>query len=543
MSPRSLPAGVDSVIVGNGPSALILSYILHGNIPYYDLLNPHPDQILHKKLLKLSCLLDVDVSSVTGHFRASRLSYSTQALPVNVLLDTLIRPLADTEPGVFNTCVKWRYNPLKAVPHIVLGNTVHAGGQWADNPVVASWDIGALSYAEMLSLPGYTLIQHYAKIGKKQPAEFHRPTRREIADYLAYYPEAVGISDSIWTGMTAEGIRRTSTGFYINSLGINCQHLVLASGIFSRLLPARPQLLPLLQLPDHSTTSEPPLLVVGSGFTAADVIISALPNRKIIHIFKWSPDDHPSPLRACHADAYPDYAGVYRRMKFSAAKTYDYNNVLSPPAKKQKANPFFDTRDWDNVYEGLPNTYIQSIQVHGEYATVALQGSDGKLIHREISNLQYVIGRRGSLQYLDHGLLHEVLDLGLEEDRSAAMISGQSLRAKVENNLEVAPGVFIIGSLTGDSLIRYAFGGCVFAAREIAARRLQNEKEPYTTASRISDKPNGHKYTLKLSNKHGETASGTKPLRSPSIDLGMITQIYGKHQDGSRVTGVFSNDI
>ena len=491
MSFRSLPAEADLVIVGNGPSALILSYILHGNIPYYDLSNPHPDQILHKKLLKVSCLLDIEVSSLTGHFRASRLSYSTQALPINVLLDTLIRPLADTEPGVFNTCVKWRYNPLKAVPHIVLGNTAHAGGQWADNPVAASWDIVALSYAEMLSLPGYSLPQHYTKIGKNQPTEFHRPTRREIADYLASYPAAVGISDTIWTGTTVDDIKRTSTGFYITSLGIKCQILVLASGIFSHLLPARPQLQPLLQLPDNSTTSEPPLLVVGSGFTAADVIISALPNRKIIHIFKWSPDDHPSPLRACHADAYPDYAGVYRRMRSSAAKAYGRNNVLSPPARKQKTNPFFDTRAWDELYEGFPNTHIQSIQINGECATVTLKGYDGNLIHREISNLQYVIGRRGSLQYLDQGLLHEVLGIDSNENLSAAMISGQSLRAKVENNLEVAPGVFVIGSLTGDSLIRYAFGGCVFAAREIAARRLNNDKESYPTALRNSVESNG----------------------------------------------------
>ena len=526
MPSRSLPADVDSVIIGNGPSALILSYILHGNIPYYDLMNPHPDQILHKKLLKLSCLLDIDVCSLTDHFRASRLSYSTQALPINVLLDTLIRPLADTEPGVFNTCVRWHYDPLKAVPHVVLGNTAQTGGQWADNPVSASWDIGALSYAEMLSLPGYTLIQHYAKIGKKQPAEFYRPTRREMADYLACYPEAVGISDSIWTGTTAEDIRRTSTGFFITSLGIKCQHLVLASGIFSRLLPARPQLQPLLQLPDHSTTSEPPLLVVGSGFTAADVIISALPKRKIIHIFKWSPDDRPSPLRACHADAYPDYAGVYRRMKLSAARRYGHNNVMSPPARKPKANPFFDVTNWDNMYEGLPNTYIQSIQVHGEHATVALEDSNGKVTHREISNLQYVIGRRGSLQYLDQGLLHEVLDLDLKENRSAAMISGHSLRAKVEENLEVAPGVFIIGSLTGDSLIRFAFGGCVFAAREIAARCLQNGKESSSKPSRFPDKLNGQKYNLKVSHGHGETANGTRPLAS-SINLEMIASDTG----------------
>ena len=36
------------------------------------------------------------------------------------------------------------------------------GGQWAENSVSASWEIGTLSYAEMLSLPGYAYAEHYA---------------------------------------------------------------------------------------------------------------------------------------------------------------------------------------------------------------------------------------------------------------------------------------------------------------------------------------------------------------------------------------------
>jgi hypothetical protein len=48
-----------------------------------------------------------------------------------------------------------------------------------------------------------------------------------------------------------------------------------------------------------------------------------------------------------------------------------------------------------------------------------------------------------------------------------ALISGRTLRTKAESSLEVAKNIFITGSLTGDSLIRHAVGGCVFTAGRI----------------------------------------------------------------------------
>lgn len=471
MAGPPFPPDVDTVVVGNGPSALILSYMLHGNIPYYDPSRHHPDPILHSKLLKSPRLLDVDVDDLTAHFNASRLSYSTQAHPINVLLDTLQRPLADTEPEQLQSCVQWKQEPGRSVSHVVLGNTPRAGGQWADNPVAASWDVGALSYLEMLSLPGYSFAEHYQTRYGKPPVDFHRPTRREVADYLATYPERVGIRDTIYTSTTVENIVRSPTGFHIHPHGIHCNHLVLASGTFSHLIPPRPLLQPLLNLPPPSTlAAAPPTLVVGSGFTAADIIISAPPTQRIIHIFKWAPDERPSPLRACHPQAYPEYAGVYRRMKLAAIKASGPRVVFSP-LKRAKSNPFFESRDWESVYEGFPNTVIRAVDVQEDGATVTLQTDDGMTLQRKVAGLEYVVGRRGSLQYLDESLQAEVLGHDGYSVGDAASISGSTLRAKVEENLEVAPDVFVIGSLSGDSLVRFAFGGCVYAAREIMSRK------------------------------------------------------------------------
>lgn len=475
---HSLPPYIDTVIIGSGPSALILSYILHGNFLYYDPTTPHPDPLLHAKLKKTPKLLDIDIGYLTEHFAASRLSYSTQSLPVNVLLDTLLRPLADTVYEEIHSCVQWQPHPKKAVPHVVLGDTSRAGGQWTGNPVAASWDIGALSYAEMLSLPSYTFAEHHQKTTGKPLAQFTRPTRREVADYFATYPQYVGIEGSIYTSIEVEGISRTSKGFYIRSHNIHCKHLVLASGIFSHLIAPRPLLQPLLALPSQSSFASPPLLVVGSGFTAADIILSTPPHQKIIHIFKWAPDVRPSPLRACHQHAYPEYAGVYRRMKLAALNSGG-TRIVTSPLMRRRSNPFFNQRDWEAVYEGFPNTAIVAVSVDGSIGSVSLQLENGMITTRQVSGMRYAIGRRGSLQYLDEDLRAEVLSSPSYESGSESVdansISAKTLRAKAEATTEVARNVFITGSLTGDSLVRFAFGGCVYAAGKIIARTATNE--------------------------------------------------------------------
>lgn len=469
MAVGPIPAHVDTVIVGNGPSALILSFILHGNIPYYNPSSPHPDPILHKKLSDSPCLLDIDVHDLTAHFAASRLSYSTQALPINVLLDTLIRPLADTDPEQYKTCVEWRLEAGRRVPHVVLGNTAQVGGQWADNPVSASWDIGALSYAEMLSLPGHSFEEHYRNTKGRSISNFLRPTRREVAGYLAAYPEEVGIQDSVYTNVDVSDISKINAGFHIGSHNVACRHLVLASGIFSKLIAPRPSLHPLHALPRSNSSSDAPLLVVGSGFTAADVIISTPANRRIIHIFKWDPENRPSPLRACHPRAYPEYASVYRRMKLAAKQVLGPKGIGSP-LRTRKSNPFFAERNWDTVYEGLPNTYIRDVAVSGNTALLSLNTEDGRTLQKAISNMEYVIGRRGSLSYLNNSLAGEVLGTLDESMDLLRAISGRTLRSRAKKSLELTPDVFAIGSLTGDSLIRFAYGGCVFTAAQIMRR-------------------------------------------------------------------------
>jgi hypothetical protein len=451
---------------------MILSYILHGHVPYYSSNPPHPDPLLHAKLKDTPELLTADVDALTEHFAASRLSYSTQALPVNVLFDTLFRPSVDVEELGSITNIEWRHVPEKAVPHLVFGNAPRPGGQWTENLVPASWDIQTLSYASMLSLPGYSFAEHYRRVTGKDLPAYTRPSRQETADYFRAYPEAVGIADVFRDHETLTGISRTENGFLIHSHNIRCRNLVLASGIFSEVIQPRPLLQPLRAL---KPVPETPLLVIGSGFSAADVIISAPKDQKIIHVFKWAPESRPSPLRGCHQQAYPEYAGVYRLMKRAAVAAGPATAKRPARVKRTMSSPFLESRSWDEVYEGFPNTDIIAVGMEKELAVVTFRRADGTILTRPVSSMVYATGRRGSLGYLDHTLRSEVVGYD-DKNEINPTITGQTIRHKAFDNMEVANNVFIIGSLTGDTLIRFAYGGCVQTAGKLISTFTGQEK-------------------------------------------------------------------
>lgn len=316
----------------------------------------------------------------------------------------------------------------------------------------------------MLSLPGYTFADHYRKTEGRDLVPFTRPSRRQLAEYLQAYPKATGIEDSFRYNVNADSVQRINGGFYIQSHRIRCKHLVLGTGIFSHLIQPPPLLAPLTKLPKSDSSHKFPLLVVGSGFTAADAIISAPACQPILHVFLWNQDGRPSPLKSCHQQAYPEYAGIYRLMK-RAALSCSSGTGKRPKTRRLASTSFLESRNWDEIYEGLPNYAIERVeQLNGDHAIVTFISKDGTRFSRPVCGLAYGIGRRGSLGYLESSLRGEVMKGTDGSDDDTSNISAKSLRTKVMEDLEVAPDVFVIGGLTGDSLIRYAYGGCVYAA-------------------------------------------------------------------------------
>lgn len=487
---------------GNGPSALFLSYLLHGNVPIYDPTThgPHPDPVLHSKLTQIGSgrpLYDAldspkTAETLTEHFPSSTfMSYSSQALPINVLLDTLVRPNADTEIGESKSRIRWERDPARRVDHLVLGDAGKAGGQWAEDAIGANWDcetlrfvpkishypprymterVGSSSYAELLSLPGYSFPDHCKRTHRRAMQDLVRPTRREVAAYYSAYPKAVGISSEVFTSVHAQRVRqlpqggfelrvshRSSSTSSSKTMTIICTHLVLATGIYSHVIPPPPIFASLIHNSNNSYTTNPsaaPLLVVGSGFTAADVMIAAKDaGRKICHIYKWDPT-HPSPLKGCHPQAYPEYAQIYRRMKAVISTANSSLKSPSPPA--------------DDGYEGFPNARVISASNDGR---IRILTADGDIVERVVGGLKYCVGRRGSLEYLSPELRKAV---GVVD---AGWISGDTMRWRVEEDLEVVKGVFVVGSLTGDSLVRFGFGGCTYAAGKILGYKTEESRK------------------------------------------------------------------
>lgn len=336
-----------------------------------------------------------------------------------------------------------------------------------------------------------------------------RPSREDVAAYLKAYPAAVGIADAIYTDTRVADVHRTAHGFAIGSLGIRCKHLVLASGIFTVNIPPPPLLAPVAQLhADHC-----PLLVVGSGFSAADAILSAPPTRSIIHLYQWAPDTRPSPLRGCHHSAYPEYAAVYKQMKLASISSKKSHSARSTLLRR-KSNSFPAQRDWASIYQGFPNAQVlhSSVSDSTGIAQVTMRLESGEEITRQVGGLAYVVGRRGTLDFLSPSLLRELGPLDTPSG-SPTLISGRTLRAKAESSLEVAKNVFIIGSLAGDSLIRHAVGGCVFAAGRI----LGAIPASYPTSSTSSSSTPRSASPSRVSEGTPDSSSAPSPKESPRV--------------------------
>lgn len=71
------------------------------------------------------------------------------------------------------------------------------------------------------------------------------------------------------------------------------------------------------------------------------------------------------------------------------------------------------------------------------------------------------------------------------------LITGATLRSKMEESFEVARGVYVVGSLTGDSLIRFAFGGCCVVGGAVQSSMLGMRASDGGRGGRVGVNGNG----------------------------------------------------
>jgi hypothetical protein len=586
-------------ILGNGPSALFLSFLLHGNVPYYDpdtKYGPHPDRELHRLLQPyvyesgsaLSLLDAMKDHRILSYIQFSYASFfSANTSPTSLLFDALIA----SEEASFasfeskETRIKWIHDTTFAIPHIILGSSPKPGGQWSSGNTSDDTEEKSLSYAEMLSLPGFSFTEFFCSHEKKESSNgmksFTRPKRGDIANYYDEYSKRMCASYSRFLSNTVvtnvdliDLATPTYMIFYIDKItGNTYTHttnaVVLASGVFEKpLRTLLDQKLPSVTTPVLTTLSLPiigqtripiipppknfndigsmepsvivptcqphlahqTVLIIGTGVSAAETVnrYSKYPNIHIIHMYRWSLE-HPGPLRRFSKETYPEYARIYRLMKRACKQNLETTTV----------HPDFFSDGSD--YECMPNSCILEMSSCGK---VSIKLGTGEIVNRSVSSIELCTGRSGSLMYLspticklagflvhDNGSatassnevdLNAVNKMSLKpylvsskpqsvkEEGSEIVATSSNLATVADNqarepestttsrrnscfsdegdfintpspslassmhedsdgeySLRLGNGLYTIGSLTGESLVRLMLGGCAWVAGDI----------------------------------------------------------------------------
>lgn len=217
------------LVIGNGPSAITLSFLLAGHWPYYSPEDfqthsenvPNPTlQTLHDRILdhcalepcyrdkygneneslsrpKLRSLMESDLMEL-----GLNLVGRTGANPISVLMDQLQHPNADF--GERNSSLlKWTYRPDRSVEHVVIGTSESPGGIWHAIAKTCLSKLRSTSSTEMLTLSRRSLMQlpvlpiyddenHQNDSDGELPLE-NRIPYRVVADYYRRYVNHFGL--------------------------------------------------------------------------------------------------------------------------------------------------------------------------------------------------------------------------------------------------------------------------------------------------------------------------------------------------------------
>jgi len=318
----------DIVIVGNGPSAIILSFLLSGHWPYYNG-EPVDDPVLNERLKYLSKTKSVVVQDLEW---LSEGLYDSRTLnPVSILFDRLFHPNADMLSND-ESVIEWKYSPENEVRHIVLG-LGQPGGSWHH---MTNTQL-TVSLVKWLELPGYTFREWYNENENKAlnlPKVNHIPgvhpgrtNALYVGLYYSDYVKQMGLSSNFINNARVTNVVRcgaNSSQWLVEGLqygdhlsaepfSIKSDNVALACGAFSiprKLeIPGEEYSFVHHKLPDPETfsTYKCPVLVVGCGLVALDTVLSLMAKKiQVIHVFRRSAKD-PELIINQLSSAYADY--------------------------------------------------------------------------------------------------------------------------------------------------------------------------------------------------------------------------------------------
>ena len=487
-----IPERKEVVIIGNGPSAITLSYFLDGNWPYYS--KEHPNEELHARLQSLqlffkdqdevvpavashsssSCILSSLFSCPNSRHASSSVPAAEKSLarsplelicnglegrsinPVSVLLDTLQHPEADFGSDL-PSCLTWKKIPGKEIDHVVLGQG-DVGGSWSRMSSTGCDDILTVSFAQWMQLPDCPVT------GTKKGTEGKRINLGNVAKYYKSYIEKKHLEKYFRNHSTVTGLKLNEktnqwkvTGWqegrghfeYIT------KRVVLATGNSDH--PNRLNIdgedLPFVfhsisdmdrVLTDAKNRNlKESVLIVGSGLTAADAILACKQySVPVKHVFRRHPEDPALIFNQLPENLYPEYHMVHDSMK----------GTLNTPS--------FD-------YKTFPMHSVSEIRKNKEVVLTNLLGVESDTPSRTTIKVSYIfvlIGKRPDLTFIQKKVRDQ---LPVFPDEPLNPRSNPIRIQPFSHRHPSLPGLYAMGPLVGDNFVRFVQGAALAITNDI----------------------------------------------------------------------------
>lgn len=287
--------------------------------------------------------------------------------PVSLLIDHLMHPDADLGAHL-QSKMKWRYDPSTSLDHLCLGRG-GIGGVWNQ---LTSKQLQTVSMADWMELPNYSMstfrqqrracrCRQSKETPTNEPTESLRATYDEVRAYYIHYAkrnhlmkyfqnhtevtsiERVCIDAPFYDDLTEE-IRTPQPLWEIRgyheqtkeTFVIHAKYVVLATGIPQNI--TRPlgflgeqasqsftyqtlhEIEQLIIEQKRLRTNSKPLLVVGCGLTAIDILLLCQQySIPVLHVFRRAIDDYELVLNQLPANLYPEYERIRELIRQSTS--------------------------------------------------------------------------------------------------------------------------------------------------------------------------------------------------------------------------------
>lgn len=475
------------VIVGNGPSAMCLSYFLSGRWPYYNGLG-HPNEYLHDRLKDNTekSLIEQDLQYLSSGLEGR------SRHPVALLFDTLQHPNADQGDRVPSR-MEFKHHQDKTIPHVVLGSGL-PGGAW--------WDLDAsvltLSLGCWMELPGQDFKDWIANFRSKNEShsplsvnQMDRATLGEVARYYQSYVkeknlEKYFLSHTLVTsvqrlegkrivnsesgerettckkcfGLEGEnlfevkGIHRNVSCDCCKTFSILTKNVVVATGMLGRpnklgvegedlnFVKGKVQDLEAAIQGGDLGCACSRVIVVGAGLSAADAVQCCRnANIPVVHIFRRKASDPQIALARLPKAVYPEYHEILELMK---------------GIKK------------DDKYTPLAEHVVEKFQSDHKVTVTGPQGSHTL----QVSMAAVLIGSQPNLSFLPK----EGRCMGFHKDQPISYKTNPLAVNPFTMEVIDEPGLFAMGPLVGDNFVRFSLGGALAITQHLVSKGLVDKQ-------------------------------------------------------------------